>query len=198
MIDIPALFQMHPREAAPLFLGTRLTVTTNENESKSLLITETEAYAGIEDAASHAGKKMSSRNAPMYGEVGRSYVYLIYGMHHCLNVVCHAPGTPGAVLIRAGLTLDTHAHVKHNDYINGPGRVCTYLGINRLDNGVHIGETARDRLSLTAFSTVNRSDIDITTRIGITKGTDLPWRFVVNSRWLEQNFPHCKRTVRIK
>src|ERR1700686_2284350 len=70
-----------------------------------LQITETEAYKGKEDPASHAYRGLTPRNQLMFGEVGTLYVYLIYGMHFCMNIVAHQQGEIGAILLRAGEAL---------------------------------------------------------------------------------------------
>ncbi len=94
-------------------------------------IVETEAYIGVEDLACHAAKGLTPRTEVMFGPPGRAYVYLIYGMHHCFNVVTDAPGVGAAVLVRAvepveGLPPDSRT--------DGPGRVCKALGLTLAHN----------------------------------------------------------------
>ena len=91
-------------------------------------ITETEAYAGFRDKASHACRGQTARNKIMFGPPGFSYVYLIYGMYHCLNIVTEKEGYPAAVLIR-GL-----------DYLNcdGPGKLCREFKITKKENGLDL------------------------------------------------------------
>lgn len=100
--------------------GTRLSGT----------IVETEAYCGAEDRASHASRGASGRARIMYGPPGVAYVYLIYGMHNCLNAVTEAAGTAGAVLIRA--IEPQQPSLARTD---GPGRLCRALAIDRSLNG---------------------------------------------------------------
>ena len=93
-------------------------------------VVETEAYVGPDDRASHAARGYTPRTRLMFGPPGFAYVYLVYGMHHCLNVVTERPGFPAAVLLRAlepvaGLTEPT----------NGPGRLCRALGVDRSHDG---------------------------------------------------------------
>lgn len=89
-------------------------------------ITETEAYVGEHDLASHSSKGRTARNAAMFGPPGRAYVYLIYGMHHCLNVVTGKDGEGQAVLLRAAEPLDGW-----DADLRGPGRLARAFGLTR-------------------------------------------------------------------
>jgi DNA-3-methyladenine glycosylase len=94
-------------------------------------IVETEAYIGQQDLACHASKGLTPRTEVMFGPAGRAYVYLIYGMHHCFNVVTDAPGVGAAVLVRAVEPLEGLPPDARTD---GPGRVCKALGLTRAHN----------------------------------------------------------------
>jgi DNA-3-methyladenine glycosylase len=89
-------------------------------------IVETEAYVGADDRACHASRGRTPRTEVMFGPPGHAYVYLVYGLHHCLNAVTEAEGVPAAVLIRA---LEPEAGVPGRT--DGPGRLCRALGIDR-------------------------------------------------------------------
>lgn len=140
---LPRAFYERPSlEVARDLLGMHL-CRRADGQVLSGRIVEVEAYGGTEDRASHArlrrigGKQVpTERSALMFGEVGRSYVYLIYGMHHCFNAVAHAPdpgpGAVGAVLIRA---LEPGPGVAG---CSGPARLCTSLGIDRRHNGLDL------------------------------------------------------------
>lgn len=134
------------------------------------IITETEAYVGKDDPACHAAKGCTKRTAVMFGEAGYSYVYLIYGMYHCLNFVTEEEGFPAAVLIR-GVWLDNMQGI----HLNGPGKLCKHMGITILQNKVDITTYpdffVRDIGLITDFKT--------TARIGISKGKEHLWRFVM-------------------
>lgn len=95
------------------------------------LITETEAYEGKDDLASHASRGKTKRNGVMFGEAGKFYVYLVYGMHYMLNVVTGEVGHPGAVLIR-GIVPSEAAEIAFpaSDGINGPGKITKILNID--------------------------------------------------------------------
>lgn len=133
------------------------------------IITETEAYRGNDDEASHAFRGVTPRSKIMFGLPGYSYVYLIYGMYCCLNIVAETEGCAAAVLIR-GLKLP-HIH------LDGPGKICKYLGITTAHNGIHV--ISSDVLYVTEG--IEAVSILETPRIGIKKAMDKLWRFVAVS-----------------
>ncbi len=96
------------------------------------IVTETEAYCGPDDKACHAHKGRTKRTEVMFGLPGHAYVYLIYGIYNCLNVVTEKKGYPAAVLIRG---------VKTELNLNGPGKVCREFGIDRRLNGEDISQS---------------------------------------------------------
>lgn len=97
-------------------------------------IVEVEAYLGERDAASHARRGPTPRAAIMFGPPGFLYVYLVYGMHHCMNFVTEADGVAGAVLIRAAEPL-AGVDGSARRPLSGPGKLCSALGVTRADNG---------------------------------------------------------------
>lgn len=152
-------------------------------------IIETEAYAR-DDPASHSYRGQTLRNAAMFGPAGTAYVYRSYGIHLCLNVV----GRSGeAVLIRAlepvfGLD-DMRRRRPSGPLCAGPGRLAAALGITLEDNGMVFG----DALRLEAGATLSRPLL-VGPRIGISRATDLPWRFgLAGSSGLSRPFPSGRR-----
>lgn len=133
------------------------------------IITEVEAYRGSDDEASHAFKGPTSRASIMFGEPGYSYIYLIYGMYYCLNIVTEEKESPSAVLIR-GLKLP-------NIHLNGPGKICRYLNLNKNHNGIDL--VSSDYLYLTEGIKVD--EYKTTSRIGIKKALDKQWRFITEN-----------------
>ena len=134
-------------------------------------IVEVEAYVGPEDKACHASKGRTQRTDVMFGPGGVAYVYLIYGMYHCLNVVTEREEFPSAVLIRA-VEID-------GELIDGPGRLCRALQIDRRLNRVDLttGESIwfEDRGVL-----VKKADVRAHPRIGVDyagEWVQKPWRF---------------------
>lgn len=133
-------------DAARDLLGKYLIREINEHKITAK-ITETEAYVGAIDKASHAyGYKKTDRTATMFLKGGCAYVYLIYGMYNCLNVVVGEEGEPNAVLIRGvkiiedieyasilryGKTLNKLSKYQINNFSNGPGKLCKALAIDR-------------------------------------------------------------------
>jgi DNA-3-methyladenine glycosylase len=134
------------------------------------LIIETEAYRGEDDPACHAARGKTPRHAVMYGPPGHAYVYFIYGRYFCFNIVTETEGMPAAVLIR-GLLLEMPEAL----LLNGPGRLCSRLGITREDNGVDLVTSPSLYVEETGF----RPIFAVTPRIGIKVGIHIPWRYVV-------------------
>lgn len=96
-------------------------------------IVETEAYLGPHDLASHSSRGLTRRNAVMFGPPGHAYIYLIYGVHHCLNIVTGRPGDGAAVLLRA---LEPLENIE--DRTQGPGLLCRALGLDLRHNGLDL------------------------------------------------------------
>ncbi|MHB8079618.1 MAG: DNA-3-methyladenine glycosylase [Candidatus Krumholzibacteriia bacterium] len=148
-------------------------------------IVETEAYLGEDDPASHAARGPTPRASIMFGPPGVVYVYLIYGLHHCLNFVTEPDGTAGAVLIRALAPVAGREVMaarraaggrppRPSALCAGPGRLCRALGIDRTWNG----EPAQGpRLRVLARRGA-WPRLVATPRIGVRQAADRPWRFV--------------------
>lgn len=176
-------------------LGKRL-CTRIDGKQASGIITETEAYAGTTDKASHAyGGRRTRRTEIMYGEGGTAYVYLCYGMHSLFNVVTNIVGVPHAVLIRgiqpcAGIEIMMQRRKKvkkGKEFSNGPGKIAEALGIHFSHSGLSLTQTT-SRISAPAIwieEAENKTipnEIVITSRIGVDyAGQDakLPYRFLL-------------------
>ena len=157
-------------------LGCTLVHETPEGTASGVVV-ETEAYRP-EDPACHAYKGPTMRNRNIFAGPGIAYVYLSYGIHHLLNVVCEKEGVGSAVLIRAlrpveGTELMQERRGRPKDLCNGPGRLTQALGV-RLD---HDGQDLTGG-PLTLLSGEEPEEIVATTRIGITRGVDSPWRYL--------------------
>jgi DNA-3-methyladenine glycosylase len=146
-------------------------------------IVETEAYTGDADAASHAYRGRTPRNAVMFGPAGYAYVYFSYGVHYCLNVTAEHEGKAGAVLLRAmeplaGVDIirrrgDHGAEVR---LLSGPGKIGRAFGLTLADNG---RDLTRGPLGLAVGSPVSDPEVMVSKRIGISKAVDFPYRFSV-------------------
>ncbi|MNR80243.1 3-methyladenine DNA glycosylase [compost metagenome] len=174
-------------DLAPRLLGG-LIVRQDAEGLRVGRIVETEAYLP-DDPASHSFKGLTPRCRSMFGRAGLAYVYRIYGIHHCFNVVTGPEGRGEAVLIRAlepleGLPLMKAARGTGKALTNGPGRLCQALGIDRELDGEDL--LVSDRLFIMRGD-APRERIVASPRIGITQAADLPWRF-----FLEGN-PHVSR-----
>jgi DNA-3-methyladenine glycosylase len=167
-------------EVARDLLGCFL-VSTVDGELVGGRIVETEAYLGGDDPASHAAGRVgrTSRNAPMFGPSGTAYVYLVYGMHWCLNVVTGVVGDPQAVLLRAiepclGDETMRVRRGRDQDLTNGPARLAKALGIDGSLNGHHFDGHP---LFLFAGARPDEHAVGVSGRIGVRHARDWPLRF---------------------
>ena len=166
---MPAWAEGDPLEVAPRLLGALLT-----HGGVSVRLTEVEAYAGPLDPGSHAHRGRTDRNAVMFGPPGRLYVYFVYGMHYCANLVTGPEGDPGAVLLRAGEVVDgvdvareRRPSSSDRDLARGPARLCRVLGIDLSDNGT--GPDLQPGEEPARISTGPR--------VGLRLAAERPWRF---------------------
>lgn len=169
-------------EVAPDLIGcTLVRQLPNGNQLRGIIV-ETEAY-GPDDPACHAYRKRTPRNAVMFGPAGYSYVYLIYGIYHCFNVVTDRDGIASAVLIRALALpepgLDSVLSLKvYARLAAGPGKLCQYLEIDRT-----LSQRPLIQGQPLWIEYPNREDSSLsialiqTTRIGLTQGAEIPWRW---------------------
>lgn len=162
----PKFFARHPQAVAKELVGKVLVRRRGKNVLR-FLICETEAYAGKDDGASHARMGKTARNAVMFGPAGTWYVYLIYGMHYCLNVVTGKNGEASAVLIRGLKDL------------SGPGKICKSLSIGRSFNG----RLASKRIGLWIEDAANAPPkVRATPRVNVSgsaRDKKKKWRFVL-------------------
>jgi DNA-3-methyladenine glycosylase len=164
-------------------LGAILECETDDGVASGVIV-ETEAYLGEHDLACHAAVGRTARTEHLYGAPGISYVYFIYGMYWCFNAVTREEGSPSAVLVRAleplsGLPLMRRRRPrikKDVDLTNGPGKLCTALGITGAMTGKPL---QRKPLVVREGERIPDSQVDITTRIGITQSADWPLRWIV-------------------
>jgi DNA-3-methyladenine glycosylase len=183
-IDQP-WFERPATAVAPDLIGCCLVRQFPDGTIRRGMIVETEAYEPG-DPACHAYLRKTPRNAAMFGPAGYTYVYLIYGIYHCVNIVTEIEGVPSAVLIRA---LDLQGVVEPSLSLKaihrlaaGPGKLCRYLDIDRSLNQTALVEgqpLCIKHRSPEFVSAVAAQQIELiqTTRIGLSQGVDLPWRW---------------------
>lgn len=148
------------------------------------IIVETEAYLGGDDLAAHSARGLTGRTRVIFGPPGHAYVYLIYGMYECLNLVAEPDGQAGCVLIRAlepaaGLDLMRQrrpAARKLEDLASGPAKLTLALAITRAHNGADV---TRGELVVREAGGGGEMEIRVGPRVGITKCADWPLRFSV-------------------
>lgn len=181
-------------------INTHIQKRDNHFLNKTILagkIIETEYYDGLTDEACHAFHGKSKRNEVMFQEAGYLYVYLIYGIHYCANVVTDKIDVGSAVLLRAiepvlgiekilqnrnvnlSLPIDMHnpsERKKWENIANGPGKLTQAIQIRDSHNGLDLKNA---NIFISDYESIPESQIESTSRIGITKAKDLLWRFVI-------------------
>lgn len=176
-------------QVAKDLLGKKL-ITRFDNRLTSVMITETEAYAGASDRASHAyGNKYTLRTAPMFATGGIAYIYLCYGIHHLFNVVTNIEGIPHAVLIRAGEPMEgiklmmqrRNKNKLSPQLTNGPGSLSAALGITTGANATNLHSNS---IWIAEHLKIKTTDIIASPRVGVDyAGEDakLPYRFRIKN-----------------
>jgi DNA-3-methyladenine glycosylase len=176
---LPRAFYNRPaEEVAPALLGKILV-----QGACSARIVETEAYLGLRDRAAHAWRGLTPRTKVLFGPPGHAYVYLIYGVYECLNIVAEAEGSPGCVLIRALEPLTGLAAMRKRrgpvkrdtDLANGPGKLTIAMGITRRHNGADVTEGSL----VVCDAQGDPFEIAVSPRVGIRHNADWPLRFFI-------------------
>ena len=158
--------------AARELLGAVLEVDSPRG-TVAVALSEVEAYAGMVDPASHAYRGRTARNAVMFGPAGFLYVYFVYGMHWCCNVVCGPEDEASAVLLRAGRV------VAGEELARGPARLASTLGLVGTDTGTDLLDPASPIRLLTG-TRVPDAAVRHGPRVGVAAAADVPWRIWVD------------------
>jgi DNA-3-methyladenine glycosylase len=171
-------YDRDPRQVAVDLLGCVLVHETGTVLTSGVIV-ETEAYRP-EDPACHAYKGPTMRNRNIFGPPGIAYVYRSYGIHLLLNAVCEGEGVGSAVLVRAlrplaGFDAMAERRGRDTDLCNGPGRLTQALGVEPTQDGASLTEGPLR----VEWGEAPLDEIVSTTRIGISRGTDLPWRYLI-------------------
>lgn len=190
-----SFYQQDALAAAQALLGKVLVRRTPEGITRARIV-ETEAYLGPADAAAHSYQnRQPNRTRIQYGPGGYAYVFLIYGMHWCMNVVVNDPQHPEVVLLRAlepleGLELMQARRGRKDNLCNGPGKLCAAMAIDRSCYGMDL---CGEALWLEEGSLRPEEHILATPRINVDyagEAAAYPWRFVIqDSPWLSVKHP---------
>jgi len=185
MSPLARLLSAGAMQAAPGLLGCALERRVGRQTLRARIV-ETEAYTA-DDPASHSFRGLTRRNAVMFESPGTAYIYVSYGIHHCMNVVTGEPGVGEAVLIRAvepleGIELMRKARagleMPTRGLCNGPGKLCKALSVTLKDNGSDL--LAGGRLRLLPGTLHEGESVATSPRVGISKAVDWPRRFLIS------------------
>ena len=155
---------------APELIGCQLTKRNKDGKHISGIIVETEAYSE-EEAACHGYKRKTKSNETLFGEPGRLYIYLTYGVYHCVNVVTYKKDFANGVLLRALAIPNENERIA-----SGPGLLAKRFELTRVENNLEITKENGLWIKEPSFN-INMHNIIQTTRIGISEAKDLPWRW---------------------
>jgi DNA-3-methyladenine glycosylase len=150
-----------------------------------LRLTELEAYQGLDDPASHAFRGKTPRTAVMFGPAGVAYVYFVFGMHWCLNIVCGEVGQASAVLVRAGEVIDGVDAARDrrqwtgpaHELARGPGRLAVALAVDFRANGTSMVDGAGPLTLSPPAAAVDPALVRAGPRVGVAAAADREWRF---------------------
>jgi DNA-3-methyladenine glycosylase len=177
---LPRDFYLRPTLTVARELLGKYLVFQKDSRRLSARLVEVEAYIGEDDPACHAAPGKTARNEIMYGPGGFAYIYLIYGMYNCLNVVTDKEGFPAAVLIRGAEPMEGIERMHRNCgetqnrlLTDGPGKLCRAFDLTRRHNGLDL----TGRLLYLEDRGDKVEKIESSSRIGIRKGRDKLWRF---------------------
>ncbi|QRP48964.1 DNA-3-methyladenine glycosylase [Amycolatopsis sp. FDAARGOS 1241] len=177
---------LDPVDLAHLLLGAVLEADAPDG-TVGVRLVEVEAYRGLDDPASHCYRGKTPRNAVMWGPAGHLYVYFVYGMHFCANIVGTEDGQPGAVLLRAGEVVQGADIVRarrprargNGELAKGPAILTSVLGIDRAENGVDLTDPSSP-VRLRTGERVPTEQIRSGPRVGVAMAMDTPWRFWID------------------
>ena len=165
-------FLQNTDEVAKQLLGKLILIKSEIiNQTFKAIITETESYHG-NDPASHASRSRTIRNEPMFWSGGHLYIYLIYGIYYCLNIVTESENYPSAVLIRGVKIIEPEEKL-----LDGPGKVCRYLKIDKTFDRLDIC-AGKNQKKFSVYDINLKPKFKSTPRIGISKNKDALLRFV--------------------
>jgi len=186
---VPRGFYQRQTETVARELLGKIVIRRSKGEVAGVRLTEVEAYLGAADRACHTyGGRRTDRVRTMWGPAGHAYVYLIYGMHHCLNVVTVGPGVGEAVLIRGGVPVTglgvirtrRGCRVRDGSLCDGPGKLCRALAITRDDDGADLCDRAAGLWVCDDGLEVPAALVDRSPRVGVGYAGDAaawPLRF---------------------
>jgi DNA-3-methyladenine glycosylase len=196
-------FATGPVTLAQALLGQRLVRVLDDGTRLAGIIVETEAYLGIEDRAAHSfGGRRTERVAAMYGPPGTVYVYFVYGVHYCMNIVCGREGEPVAVLLRALEPVEgvetmrrlrypgvppTRVPADNSDLCSGPGKICRALAIDMAVNGLDLAVDTRMGVERNRRAAVAEDVLGNSPRIGVDYAGEWARRPL---RWFLQGNAH--------